>query len=194
MKISRKCTKTKQLNHVAVLILCAVFGSSAGKAQAETAVDRVVANFEAQCDALYAENPDIDIGAEPAEPKEFIVDPSLIYDLPITTNGQIATVIYTGFSCGWFGRNWCGTAGCGSFLIVGEKVFEWNIVSYPPQAVGNDATALLTAPIKSFSCQDGNGAGGFGVDPCFKTTVWDEKDQTFMSTDGSVILREDLSR
>jgi hypothetical protein len=177
-----------------VFTLCAAVGGLAGKAQAETAVDRIVASFEEECDAFYAESPDLDMGAAPSVPKDFVVDPSLIYDLPITTSGQTATIVYVGFSCGWFGRAWCGMAGCGSFLVVGEKVFEWQTISFPPEAIGNTSTALLIAPIKGFSCQDSNGASGFGVDPCFKSAVWDEVDETFMTTDGAVILRSDLSR
>ena len=163
-------------------------------AQAETPVERIIAAYSAECDALYAESPDLATDPDPEAAKEFTVDPSLIYELPITANGTTATVVYAGFSCGWFGSTWCGTAGCGSYLVVGEKVFEWNIVSYPPESVGNGSSTLLVAPIKGFSCQDSNGAGGYGVDPCFSAAVWDETDQTFMTTDGAIRLREDLSR
>lgn len=179
---------------VVILTVCAAMGGHARTAQAQTTVDRVIADFEAQCDALYAENPDLDMGAEPSVPKDFEVEPSLIYDLPITPSGQTATIVYAGFSCGWFGRAWCGMAGCGSFLVVGEQVFEWETISFPPEAVGNSSNTLLIAPIKGFNCKDSNAIGGYGVDPCFKSAVWDEIDQTFMTTDGSVILRQDLSR
>lgn len=170
-----------------------IFGFT-GSVHAETPVERIIAVYSAECDALYAENPDLATDPDPEAAKEFTVDPSLIYELPITPEGMTATVVYTGFSCGWFGRTWCGTAGCGSFLIVGEKVFEWHTVSYPPESVGNAVSTLLVAPIKGFSCQDSNGAGGYGVDPCFSAAVWDEADQTFMTTEGTIRLREDLSR
>jgi hypothetical protein len=176
------------------LLLSMVISGFGAKAHAETAVDRIIATYSAECDALYADNPDLATDPDPEAAKEFTVDPSLIYDLPITPEGSTATVVYTGFSCGWFGRTWCGTAGCGSYLVVGEKVFEWNTVSYPPESVGNGSSTLLVAPIKGFSCQDSNGAGGYGVDPCFSAAVWDEADQTFMTTEGTIRLREDLSR
>lgn len=176
------------------LLLSMVISGFGAIAHAETAVDRIIATYSAECDALYADNPDLATDPDPEAAKEFTVDPSLIYDLPITATGATATVVYAGFSCGWFGRTWCGTAGCGSYLVVGENVFEWKTVSYPPESVGNGSSTLLVAPIKGFSCQDSNGVGGYGVDPCFSTAVWDEADQTFMTTDGAIRLREDLSR
>lgn len=177
-----------------MLLLCLVISGFGAIAHAETAVERIISAYSAECDALYADNPDLATDPDPEAAKEFTVDPSLIYELPITPEGSTATVVYTGFSCGWFGRTWCGTAGCGSYLVVGEKVFEWNTVSYPPESVGNGSSTLLVAPIKGFSCKDSNGVGGYGVDPCFSAAVWDEADQTFMTTEGTIRLREDLSR
>ena len=168
--------------------------SFAETVHAETPVERIIAAYSAECDALYAESPDLANDPDPEVAKEFTVDPSLIYELPITPEGLTTTVVYTGFSCGWFGRTWCGTAGCRSYLVIGEKVFEWNTVSYPPESVGNGSSTLLVAPIKGFSCQDSNGVGGYGVDPCFSAAVWDEADQTFMTNEGTIRLREDLSR
>lgn len=186
-------TVRRSLWKLTLVLSLAIFGF-AGSMHAETAVERIIAAYSAECDALYAASPDLATDPDPEAAKEFTVDPSLIYELPITPEGMTATVVYTGFSCGWFGRTWCGTAGCGSFLIVGEKVFEWNTVSYPPESVGNGSSTLLVAPIKGFSCQDSNGAGGYGVDPCFSAAVWDEADQTFMTTNGAIRLRDDLSR
>jgi hypothetical protein len=194
MRIASKYNKFGYTSLVATLALYAVIGGVACTAHAQTAVGRVIADFEMQCDALYAENPDLDMGAEPSVPRDFKVEPSLIYDLPITPSGQTATIVHAGFSCGWFGMAWCGMAGCGSFLVVGEQVFEWETISFPPEAIGNNSNTLLIAPIKGFNCKDSNAMGGYGVDPCFKSAVWDETGQTFMTTDGSVKLRQDLSR
>lgn len=193
MQIARKHKKFCNTLLVATLAVCAAVGGHARTGHAQTAVDRVIADFEAQCDALYAKNLDSDMEVEPSTPKDLEVEASLIYDLLLTPSGQTATIVYAGFYCGSFGRPWCGTGGCGSYLIVGEKVFEWHTVSYPPESVGNGSSVLLVAPIKGFSCEDSNGVGGYGVDPCFNLAVWDEADQTFMTTDGAVRLREDLS-
>jgi hypothetical protein len=194
MQASQNCKTARRSVWTLTLVLPLVISSFAATAHAETAVDRVISSYSAACDALYAESPDLANDPDPEAAKEFTVDPSLIYELPITPEGTTATVVYAGFSCGWFGRTWCGMAGCGSYLIVGEKVFEWNTVSYPPESVGNGSSTLLVAPIKGFSCQDSNGTGGYGVDPCFSVAVWDEADQTFMTTDGAIRLRDDLSR
>ncbi len=194
MQRSQTCKSAHRSHWSFTLLLSLAISGFGARAHAETAVDRIIAGYSAECDALYAKNPDLAKNPDPEAAKEFTVDPSLIYVLPITATGATATVVYAGFSCGWFGHTWCGMAGCGSYLIVGEKVFEWNTVSYPPESVGNGASTLLVAPIKGFSCEDGNGLGGYGVDPCFKAAVWDETDQTFMTTDGSIRLREDLSR
>ena len=194
MQKSKNCNAARRSLWTLTLVLPLVISGFAETAHAETAVDRVIAVYSAECDALYAESPDLANDPDPDVAKEFTVDPSLIYELPITPEGLTTTVVYTGFSCGWFGRTWCGTAGCRSYLVVGEKVFEWNTVSYPPESVGNGSSTLLVAPIKGFSCQDSNGVGGYGFEPCFRAVVWDEADQTFMTTEGNIRLREDLSR
>lgn len=164
-------------------------------AAGETAVEAIIADYQAQCQAMQAGVlPDIDADLEAPPPKGILkVNVEDIYDIEIDKDGNKATVVHADFSCTNFGHSWCGLSGsCTSYLIVDDQVFQWE-GGGRPQALKGGNTVLISKVIGGYGCKDGNGADGFGAAPCYKVIVWDEERETFWSSDGDLKFRSDLS-
>lgn len=187
----------KELRRFSTRISVGVFFMLGGvtAAAGETAVEAIIATYQAQCQAMQAEVlPDIDADLDAPPPKVILkVKAEDVFDIEIDLKGNKATVVHADFGCTNFGYPWCGMSGsCTSYLIVDDVVFEWEGGGRPETVKGHD-TVLISKFVGGYGCKDGNGADGFGATPCYKVIVWDDERGTFWSSNGDLQFRSDLS-
>ena len=62
-----------------------------------------------------------------------------------TDEGEEAYVIYAAFTCGSHGHLWCGSGGCSTQLVIGDKLYETNrILSHAPNRISYVKTGAIT--------------------------------------------------
>lgn len=158
-------------------------------------IDEIVQHYQAQCDEAQATVPrEIDADFSVPPPKGVLtLDPKNVYSIEITPPGKRATVLYPSFHCSNIGYAWCGTGGCGFFLIVDGVIYHrasgFDPTSVTFHADDSEETVGLFV-IHGTGCKSATGRDGAGVDPCYVTFVWDEVRQTFFSEEGSVQVWE----
>lgn len=156
-------------------------------------IDEIVQYYQAQCDGEQASVlPEIDEdGTDKPEKGVLTLAPDSIYDIQITPSGKQATVLFSQFHCSNIGYAWCGSGGCGSYLIVDGTTY-FRVGGFNPTSVtfeygiGQETVVLFAT--HGTGCQDAGGKGGVGSDPCYSSVIWDEDRQSFFSIDGSVEL------
>ena len=153
----------------------------------ENKVEEILTTYRSACEAMQADFlPGIDDDLDKPPPKGILtIDDGDIYNVKITNDGKTATVIFASFHCSNFGYSWCGSAGCTSYLIVDENVFEWGNGG-KPISLSTGYTTLVVRPVSGFLCKDSVGKEGYGASPCYETAIWDEKAATFWSQSNSL--------
>jgi hypothetical protein len=138
-----------------------------------------------QCDEMQPKQPDID--AEDLDAPtigELTLDPSSIYEIQITQSGKTATVLYPEFHCSNFGYGWCGTGGCGFYIIVNGKAY-YRQGGFRPQGVSfqgaYEPEQIIIYGIHGSGCGDAENNEAAGFQPCYSSAVWSEEQQTFFS-------------
>ena len=89
-------------------------------------IDEIVQYYQAQCDEEQA-SVLLEIDEEdPDKPKKGVLTlaPDSIYDIQITPSGKQATVLFSQFHCSNVGYTWCGSGGCGFYLIVDGEIYS----------------------------------------------------------------------
>lgn len=177
----------------AVATMAITLALSVLPASAQTALDRVIADYQQQCVSAQADIlPEIDADLHPPQAIVLKIDDDAIYEIKVTPEGKMATVVFTSFSCTNIGYAWCGSGGCVSYLIVDEHVFEWE-GGGRPMSVDTGEGTLIVSPVAGFSCTDSEGREGWGAAPCYRVMVWDEDLRSFWSIQGDVTARPDFS-
>jgi hypothetical protein len=150
----------------------------------QTALNKVVQQYQQTCTEVQP-LPDIDAeDLDKPPPAKLTLDKSNIYEVLIHSSGTKAIVLYPEFHCQNVGYGWCGTAGCGFYVIVDGKIFH-RLNGFKPQSAivetesGSDR--ILVFGLHGGGCEDAKGRIGAGVDPCYGTAVWDERNRTFYS-------------
>lgn len=114
---------------------------------------------------------------------DFGIDEGSIYDIEIAEN-QTATVVYKSFTCEGEGHGWCGSGGCGYFIVVGEKIFARQL-GYEPKVVNvpvyRGSIPAIVVPLHGTSCEGAAGESIAGADTCFAMATWNEYWETFQS-------------
>ena len=114
---------------------------------------------------------------------DFGIDEGSIYDFEIA-EGQKATVVYKSFTCEGAGHGWCGSGGCGYFIVVGEKIFARQL-GYEPSVVQvpvyQGSIPAIVIPLHGPSCEGAAGESMAGADTCFAMATWNEYWETFQS-------------
>ncbi len=156
-------------------------------------IDKIVQYYQAQCDEEQESVlPDID--AEELDKTEkgvLTLANDNIYDIQITPSGKQATVLVPEFHCSNIGHAWCGSGGCGFYLVVDDKTY-FQPAGFGPTSVtfqygiGQQTVILFTT--HGTGCKNAEGKTGVGSDPCYSSVVWSEERQSFYSIDGSVDL------
>ncbi len=156
-------------------------------------IEEIVQYHQAQCDEEQASVlPEID-EEDTDKPKKGVLTlaPDSIYDIQITPSGKLATALVPQFHCSNIGHAWCGSGGCGFYLIVdGTTYFRQG--AFSPTSVtfeyGIGQQTVVLFATHGTGCRDAEGKSGVGSDPCYSSVVWDEDRQSFYSIDGSVNL------
>ena len=158
-------------------------------------IDEIVQYYQAQCDEEQASVlPEIDEDdTDKHERGVLTLAPDSIYDIQITPSGKQATVFVPQFHCSNIGHAWCGSGGCGFYLIVDGTIYfrqgAFSPTSVTFEYVSGQQTVVLFAT-HGTGCRDAEGKSGVGSDPCYSSVVWSEERQSFFSIDGSVDLWE----
>lgn len=154
-------------------------------------IDEIVQYYQAQCDEEQASVlPEIDEDdKDKAEKGVLTLAPDSIYDIQITPSGKQATVFVPQFHCSNIGHAWCGSGGCGFYLIVGGAIY-FRQGAFSPTSVtfeyGIGQQTVVLFATHGTGCQDAEGKNGVGSDPCYSSVVWDEDRQSFFSIDGKI--------
>ncbi len=156
-------------------------------------IDEIVQYYQAQCDEEQASVlPEIDEDdKDKAEKGVLTLAPDSIYDIQITPSGKQATVLFSQFHCSNIGYAWCGSGGCGFYLIVDGTTY-FRDGGFNPTSVtfeyGAGQQTVVLFPVHGIGCENKDGRSGAGSDPCYSSVVWSEERQSFFSIDGSVDL------
>lgn len=170
-------------------LISAYSPASADLANFKPSISKIIDSYNKSCHAEQSEFPTID--EDPIDPSKMLVslDPINVYDIQIDQAGTVATVLYPEFHCKNVGYGWCGTGGCGFYLVVDDKIFH-RAGGFQPQPAtisGHYGTqTVVVFGIHGSGCEDADGKGGAGVDPCYSIVAWDEHRQTFFSRDGDI--------
>lgn len=121
---------------------------------------------------------------------DFGIDEGSIYDIAIG-EGQSATVIYKSFTCEGLGHGWCGSGGCGYFIVVEDKIFERQL-GFEPSVIDipiyNGTRPGLLIPLHGTSCEGAAGESMSGADTCYALATWNNYFHAFQAA--TPLLRE----
>lgn len=171
---------TLRLACAGLLAVC----SSGVAAQAVTTVEDIVQQFQAACDAEQASFRGIDDDLEPLQGTLTLAEDA-IYEIILTPDGLIGTVVYNEFHCSNIGYAWCGSGGCGFHLIVDGVAYQ-RMTGFRPISVTAGANTFVLIPIHGSGCVTSEGIGGAGVDDCHVVAIWDPRADTFRSAGGQI--------
>jgi hypothetical protein len=156
-------------------------------AAAEPIVDSIIQQAQEYCDAEQANYRGIDDDLDaPLEGILTLADDA-VYQLNLTTDGVMATVLYNEFHCSNIGYSWCGTGGCGFHIIVDGVAF-YRVGGFRPVSAIVEDTTFVLIPIHGGGCVTSEGIIGAGVDTCYVAATWDERSKTFRSQGGEINL------
>jgi hypothetical protein len=121
---------------------------------------------------------------------DFGIDEGSIYDIEIGED-QSATVIYKSFTCKGLGHGWCGSGGCGYFIVVEDKIFERQL-GFEPLVIDipiyNGTRPGLLIPLHGTSCEGAAGESMSGADTCYALATWNNYFHAFQAA--TPLLRE----
>lgn len=160
----------------------------AGKpAQAEEMLDYIIGFYHDQCGEIYASTHDNGDNIEESIDDGLIIFDDSIYEIQLTPQGVMGTVVYADFLCGKFGSGWCGIGGCGFHIIV-DDVAYFRMSGYKPTSVtiGNDT--LVVIPIDGPACDGSDGVRARNYDRCHVVATWNDSLNTFLSIDQKLRL------
>lgn len=100
----------------------------------QVVIDHLINKYEAQCQAEQPKYPGIDDDLDEPIIGVLTVPPDNIYQIELDTEGKTGTVLYPEFHCSNVGWGWCGTGGCGFYIIVDGVTFRRQ-VSFEPQSI-----------------------------------------------------------
>lgn len=150
-------------------------------------LQKLLVNFQNECSAMQ----EYDIDAEDLNTPlvgKLTLNQNNIYELQVHSSGTKATVLYPDFHCENYGHPFCGSGGCGFYLIVDGHIF-YRSGGFKPHAVTvrNEygSTTVVVFGIHGGGCNTANGSSGAGVDPCYRTATWSDARKTFFS-DGDI--------
>jgi hypothetical protein len=152
-------------------------------------IDLVLAKHQRQCDRDLAKDIDAFDLNEPTALTTYADD---FYDLKISSNGTLATVIHAGFACGDLGHLWSGSGGSPLYVIADGQIFE-NWLSHRPFSFERDGETFLMIPKHGSGCQTSDPELIVaGADICYAVVLWHDIQRTFYGY-GNVLEYSDLN-
>ena len=153
---------------VFLLLLLPTYSFAASNSEIVT---QIVAGYSVQCSA---EQEDAEDGEVISEIVPITVPSQSLYEIEITEDGKLATILFADFSCpNWGASYWCGSSGCAVYIIVDGVSYRTR--GWKPFSVTRGEEVLVILPKSGIACDQYNAA------PCFAVTVWDESETTFNS-------------
>jgi hypothetical protein len=156
-------------------------------ALADTAVDDIMHQFQAECNAELASFRGVDDDLDAPLQGQLMLAEDAIYEIELTPDGMTGTVLYNEFHCTNIGYAWCGSGGCGFHIIVDGVTYQRR-TGFRPISVTADDNTFVLIPTHGSGCITSEGTGGAGVNMCFVVTTWDPSARTFRSKDGEITL------
>ena len=139
-------------------------------------IDKVLDHYQKECDG-YIEK-DIDF-VDDGSLQKLTVYPEDFFDLKLTSDGLMGTVVYAGFRCSDMGHIWSGSGGSSYYVIIGDQIFEgWGGVPYSMTA--GDIIHLIL-PKHGSACSYGDGLTPIGAEACHGIANWSVMEQKFSS-------------
>ena len=152
-------------------------------------IDLVLVKHQKQCDRDLAKDIDAFDLNEPTALTTYADD---FYDVKISSNGTLATVIHAGFACGDLGHLWSGSGGSPLYVIADGQIFE-NWLSHRPFSVESNGEQLLMIPKHGSGCQTSDRELIVaGADICYAVVLWHDEQRTFYGY-GNVLKYSDLN-
>lgn len=118
-----------------------------------------------------------------------------IYQIQIDNSGKTATVVYSEFKCEGidYEYRWCGTGGCGFYLIVDGILFDRN-VAFRPKSIkiptNTSENIAVIYPLHGFQCNTASGQPSSGPEPCYGMAIWSDQRQNFLTRDPYFMLND----
>jgi hypothetical protein len=148
----------------------------------EAAVQAILSDYELACAELSSQ--------QAASSGRLRVPQGAIYELPLGAEDHAATVVYLEFECEGIGYPWCGTGGCGFYIVVGDQMFQRQ-AAFRPRAMAvpkpTGVNRALVYGMHGFMCQTPKAEPGSSATPCYEIAVWDERRSTFWTRDTAFI-------
>jgi hypothetical protein len=173
---------TRWLSALSGLVITC-FGATS--ALADTAVDDIMQQFQAECDAEQAYFLGADDDLDASVQGQLTLAEDAIYEIELTPDGMTGTVVYNEFHCTNIGYAWCGSGGCGFHIIVNGVAYQRR-TGFRPISVTADDNTFVLIPIHGSGCITSAGMGGAGVNTCYVVATWDPIAQTFRSKGGEI--------
>ena len=139
-------------------------------------IDRIIDIYQQDC----LENSELDIDFEDGTAAvKLSMSAENFYDISITPNGKMATVVYAAFSCPDMGYMWSGSGGSPYYIIVGSDIFEgWGGMPY---SLRHDDTVHVILPRAGGACDGSDELIPSNASACHGIANWDESLQGFNS-------------
>lgn len=154
---------------------------------------RLLEVFQKQCDEEQGAFRDIDSDLDAPLIGKLDLGKDNIYEVEIghVDAPEKVTIIYPEFRCENIGYGWCGSGGCGFYVLTKDKMFQsW--LGFAPEIVSLETATtpqnVLVSYVSGGNCEDASGGSGAGMDPCISVAAWSEQKRTFFTYDGR--LRE----
>jgi hypothetical protein len=154
-------------------------------ADAQALVAQIFEHYQTECNEMQPDLPAIDEDISDQGPPELRPLESTVYDIQLTPNGKTGTVVYPDFWCENAGHPFCGTGGCGFYIIVDDKVFERQ-GGHRPHSIASEKGVYVIIPIHGSGCEDSTGQNGAGANSCSVVAIWDDNAETFRSKAGEI--------
>ena len=168
--------------------LSVLFVTSA-PAPAQDLVAQIFEHYQTKCNNIPLDLQAFDELDGNQEPRELRPLDNTIYEIQLTPDGKTGTVVYPAFWCEHAGHPFCGTGGCGFYIIVDEKIFGRR-GGHRPHSVVSAKGVYVILPIHGSGCVTSEGQSGAGADSCSVVAIWDDQAQTFRSKDGEIYPRK----
>ena len=110
------------------------------------------------------------------------------YQLQLTPEGKMGTVIIANFSCTNKSVGLCGSGGCHQYIMTDGKIFERH--GYRPYSVTDQNQTFIILPKHGLNCSLSNNGQVYGADACYHIAIWDDTHSAFRSVDNQLPLSE----
>ena len=111
-----------------------------------------------------------------------------VYQIQLTPEGKMGTVLIANFSCTNKSVGLCGSGGCHQYIMADGKIFERH--GHRPYSVTDQNQTFIILPKHGLNCSLSNNGQVYGADACYHIAIWDEAHSAFRSMGNQLPLSE----